>query len=92
MKIFVFLLIPAALLFAIDHDAFFTGKTMRVDYYHSGKAGEEHFSLDQIYETGTWAGSKKHLITPLNLGEYQVRLYDSASGELIYSRGYSTMF
>ncbi len=92
MRTLLFVLISGALLFAGSYDDYFTAKTMRVDYYHSGKAGEEHFSLDQIYETGTWAGSKKHLITPLNLGEYQVRLYDSASGELIYSRGYSTMF
>ncbi len=92
MKVTILLMLSFAMLTAADFDTLFSGKTMRVDYYHSGRAGEEHFAIDEIYEAGPWAGSRKQLVTPLNLGEYQVRVYDSASGRLIYSRGYSTMF
>ena len=65
---------------------------MRIDYFHSGTKDQEHFSIDQIYDAGPWAGSKKNLISNLNLGEYQLRIFDLASSKLIYSRGYSTFF
>ena len=65
---------------------------MRVDYYHAGTKGVETFTLDQIYEDPSWAGSRINLIDTLNLGEYQVRIIDSSTAALLYSRGYSTVF
>lgn len=77
---------------AVDFDQYFTDKTMRVDYYHTGTKGIETMSLDKVYEEGTWPGSRINLVDNLNLGEYIVRVYDLASTTLIFSRGYSTMF
>jgi hypothetical protein len=71
---------------------FFTSKTMRVDYFHSGTKEKEWFSLDNIYEESDWPGSRVNLIDTLNLGEYFVRIYDIATNALIFSRGFSTMF
>ncbi len=35
-----------------------TPKTLRVDYYHTGNATEEHFSLDRVVlEPGAWPGN-----------------------------------
>ncbi len=79
-------------LLAQDFNDYFTDRTMRVDYYHSGTKGSEIFAIDQIYDAGVWAGSKTNLNTTLNLGDYQVRVFDDTSGTLIYSRGYSTIF
>ncbi len=70
----------------------FSGKTMRVDYYHTGTKGEETLSLDQVVVEGDWAGSKRNLIDTLNLGEFMVRVYDRGTNALIYSRGFSSMF
>ncbi|KAA3614959.1 MAG: peptidase M64 [Calditrichaeota bacterium] len=90
--IFIMLLFFSGTLFAQNFSDYFVDKTMRVDYYHSGTKGSELFAIDQIYDAGIWAGSQTNLNTTLNLGEYQVRVFDSASGKMIYSRGYSTIF
>ncbi len=71
---------------------FFTDKTLRVDYFHTGMKGSETISLDATYEEGAWPGSKINLLDTLNLGEYLVRVYDVTTTTMIYSRGYSTIF
>lgn len=88
------LLVPI-LLRAGDEGAYekmFTGKTMRVDYYHTGTKGEETLSLDQVVVDGDWAGSRRNLVDTLNLGEFLVRVYDKNTNALIFSRGFSSMF
>ncbi len=77
---------------AQQFDRFFTSRTMRVDYYHTGAKGQESIALDDVYEEGEWPGSRINLIDTLNLGEYLCRVFDRSSGVLIYSRGFSTMF
>ncbi len=71
---------------------YFTDKTMRVDYHHTGTKGTEIFALDKVYSEGIWPGSKTQLLDGLNFGEYMVRVYDFAGGTLIYSRGFSSIF
>jgi len=73
-------------------ERYFKDVTMRVDLFHSGVKGEESFSLDQIVLDGPWPGSMMNLIDTLNLGEFQFRVTDLASGMLLFSRGYSSMF
>ncbi|MBP1647294.1 MAG: IgA Peptidase superfamily [Bacteroidetes bacterium] len=74
------------------YEKMFTGKTMRVDYYHTGTRGEETLSLDQVVVEGDWPGSRRNLVDTLNLGEYMMRVYDRETNALIYSRGFSSMF
>ncbi len=73
-------------------DDYFIDKTMRIDYHHTGDATTEIVSTDRIYEYGTWAGSLKNLVDTLNYGAYYHKIYDAASGELIYSRGFDSYF
>ncbi|MCB0806108.1 MAG: hypothetical protein KDC05_09950, partial [Bacteroidales bacterium] len=54
----------------IDYKTWFDNKTMRVDYFHSGTADEEHFAIDRIVNDGSWAGSKSQLLDPLQFGLY----------------------
>ncbi len=91
------LILPAILLLvcrgaAGQFDSFFTSRTMRVDYYHTGTKGKETIALDEVYEEGEWPGSRVNLLDTLNLGEYLLRVFDRASGLMIYSRGFSSMF
>jgi hypothetical protein len=79
-------------LFAQTFDDYFIDKTMRIDYYHTGTKGTESISLDKVFTEGKWAGSVNNLVDVLNLGDYQVRIFDLASTSLIYSRGYSSVF
>jgi hypothetical protein len=76
----------------VKFDDYFVDRTLRVDYYHQGNATEETFSLDQIYDQGTWAGSRKNLIDSFNLGRYYVKVLDAATGTLLYSRGFDSIF
>lgn len=71
---------------------FFIDETIRIDYYHIGDASDEFITLDQIYKYGIWAGSRVHLIDEMNLGRYCVKIYDAASGQVIYSKGFDSYF
>lgn len=71
---------------------YFKDQTMRVDYFHSGLATEEHFAIDRILSDGPWAGSAGRLIDPLKFGLYSFEIIDVESGKLIYSRGFASIF
>ncbi|MBE3126165.1 MAG: hypothetical protein IMZ57_10985 [Acidobacteria bacterium] len=73
-------------------DDWFVDKTMRVDYFHAGNSAEETIALDQVFGQGIWAGSRTHLVDPFNLGRYLVKVYDAASGTLIFSKGFDSYF
>ena len=88
----VLLLFQFAILHAQNFDNYFENKTLRVDYYHTGTATTEVISLDQVYEEGVWAGSRRNLIDTLNLGKYLVKVFDVATNQLIYSRGFSSIY
>ena len=71
---------------------FFEDKTMRVDYHHTGDATHELITLDQIYQYDKWSGSKNNLIDNFNNGKYYVKVYDTISGELIFSKGFNSYY
>jgi hypothetical protein len=73
-------------------DDLFRDETMRIDYFHTGAAGEEIVALDQVWRQGIYAGSRTHLVDDLDLGRYLAKLLDSASGALIWSRGFDSYF
>ncbi len=71
---------------------YFTDATMRVDYFHTGTAGEEHFSVDRIINDGNWPGSKTILLDDLNRGLYFFEIKNEKSGLPLYSRGFASIF
>ncbi len=75
-----------------QYNRWFLDKTLRVDVYHTGTKGQETISLNQVYREGEWPGTRTQLLDPLGLGEYLVRVFDLASAQLIFSRGYCTYF
>lgn len=77
---------------ALDFDRFFLNKTMRLDYFHAGNAGEEHFAVDRIVSDGPWAGNPKHLIDSLEWGKYRFEVLDGESGSRIFSEGFATIY
>jgi hypothetical protein len=76
----------------VDFSSFFLDKTMRLDYYHTGTAGEEHFSTDRIVSDGIWSGSRTILIDDLRRGLYFFEVIDRESKVLLYSRGFASIF
>ena len=72
---------------AFDFDA-----TLRIDYNHTGAAGEEIVALDRVHREGPWPGPRADLIDDLDLGRYRARLLDAASGDELYTRGFDSYY
>ncbi|MBD3867932.1 MAG: peptidase M64 [Acidobacteria bacterium] len=75
---------------AFDDD--FTGKTLRVDYFHTGTAAEEIYSLDRMRIEGDWPGSRVWLLDGTDLGKYRVELADLATHRVMFSRGFASIY
>src|SRR5436190_23728758 len=68
-------------------------QTLRVDIQHSGDASKEAFALDRvIVEPTRWPGNVARPVDGTNRGANRFDVVDAASGKLLYSRGYSTIF
>jgi hypothetical protein len=76
----------------VNFDEYFLDKTMRVDYFHSGSATEEHFAGDRILSDGKWAGSRKALTDKMDMGLYFFEVIDKETNILLYSRGFASIF
>lgn len=75
---------------SVKFDNYFVDKTMRIDYFHIGASQEEWITIDQIYQQGIWAGSKRNLIDEFDNGRYYVKIYDSSSARLLFSKGFDS--
>ena len=66
---------------------------MRVDYFHTGNAAEEHFSLDRVVlEPLPWPGNPTRPIDDTNLGKYLFEVIDRATNRVVYSRGFASVY
>jgi hypothetical protein len=73
--------------------AFAAPATMRLDYYHTGGATPETFSLDRtVIEPLPWPGNPAKAIDESNLGLYLFEVHDQSSGKLLYSRGFNSVY
>ena len=89
----IFMLLVCALVNAqVKFDDHFVDKTLRLDFYHTGNKEMETLSFDKLIEEGPWAGSKINLIDKFNYGNYCFKVFDDSTNELIYSRGFSTLY
>jgi hypothetical protein len=71
----------------------FAAETMRVDYYHTGDAKQEVFSLDRVgIEPLPWPGNPKQAIDTSNLGKYFFEVRDAKTKQLLYSRGFASIY
>ena len=95
IKIFAIFLFMSGICFSKQFESFnkfFNDQTMRIDYFHIGSAKEEFITVDKIYNYGTWAGSRTHLLDKFNVGRYCIKIYDAASNEIIFSKGFDSYF
>lgn len=70
----------------------FTADTMRVDVVHAGGPGGEQLRLDDVVREGEWPGSRTRLIDDTDLGEYFFEVADRATGGILYSRGFGSIY
>ena len=71
---------------------YFRNQTLRWDYFHSGSVEAEYVVPDEMVLEGKWAGPKKGLIDPFDFGAYKFIASDSASGKIIYTHQFSSLF
>jgi len=76
----------------VAFDSYFLDKTMRLDFFHTGNAGEEMFAVDKVLSDGPWGGSRSILIDKTELGPYFFEVIDRDSKVLLYSRGFANIF
>ncbi|MDR2125430.1 MAG: IgA Peptidase M64 [Prevotellaceae bacterium] len=75
-----------------NFDKYFENKSMRIDFALAGNYEYQTAALQQIREEPVWGGPVHNLIDKFNYGGYYVKVYDKTSGNLIYSRGFNTLF
>jgi hypothetical protein len=91
-KIFAALLL---LLFtvALSRHAVAAPRTMRLDYYHTGDAKREFFSVDRVVlEPLPWPGNLAKNIDGSDLGKYFFEVRDQKSKRVLYSRGFASIY
>ncbi len=70
----------------------FEDKTLRLDYFHCGNAVTEKFYFDELIQEPYWGGSQTSLIDSNGYGTNFLEVRTADTDELIYSRGYCTLF
>lgn len=67
--------------------------TVRVDYNHSGNALADQYALERVViEPLPWPGSVVQNFDNTDRGQNRVEVVDAKTGDLLYSRGFSTIF
>jgi hypothetical protein len=67
--------------------------TMRLDYYHTGDASQEVFSVDRVViEPLPWPGNPSQSIDSSNLGRYFFEVRDAKTKQVLYSRGFASIY
>ena len=80
-------------IFSFSTPSFAAPRTLRVDYYHTGNSREEWFSVDRVVlEPLEWPGNLNKAIDESQLGNYLFEVREQASGKLVYSRGFNSVF
>jgi hypothetical protein len=82
-----------AILLAFFSPAAFAVETMRLDFYHTGNAAQELFSVDRVViEPLPWPGNPRRAIDESNLGKYLFEVRDAQTNRLLYSRGFASIY
>ncbi|MGE5420789.1 MAG: M64 family metallopeptidase [Chloroflexota bacterium] len=90
--IFFLLLLPVQSKSQDNFEKYFTGKVLRFDFMFSGDASKTLVYPVSMKEEPFWGGPNSLPVTGDVPGNLKYELYDEASGSLIYSRGYCTLF
>jgi len=76
----------------VNYSDYFTDQRMRVDLIFAGDNKTTDIYLEKIKAEPQWGGTRIHLVDPMNLGDFQYRIFDERTGKLIFSRGMSTLW
>jgi hypothetical protein len=73
--------------------AFAQPATVRVDYTHSGNALSDQYAIERVLiEPLPWPSDPSRIFDNTNRGQNRVEVVDAKTGDLLYSRDFSTIF
>jgi len=73
-------------------DDFFVNKTLRIDYFLAGNNNEENVYFRDMMEEPYYGGPHNNMVSLMNTGTYRYCLIDSASGKLLFAKGFCSLF
>jgi hypothetical protein len=86
-------LLATLILLVISPSIMADTQTMRLDYYHTGNSKQEAFSVDRVViEPLPWPGNPGQNIDKSNLGKYLFEVHDQKTKQLVYSRGFASIY
>ncbi|MDD2322756.1 MAG: M64 family metallopeptidase [Bacteroidales bacterium] len=91
-KLFLSLILAISMTAYAGFNEFFLPNTLRLDYIHAGTATTHEYFFEGFRIEPHWGGTTTNCIDTLRYGNYFFEVYDIASGAMIYSRGYSSLF
>lgn len=74
----------------VEYEGHFTGERLRLDLALCGDRNSQSAFLKEMHREEQWAGSPTSLIDRFGYGQYFFELFEE--GDLIYSKGFSTLF
>ncbi len=83
----------AVIVFLFAANAIAATQTIRLDYYHTGDASQELFSVDRVViEPLPWPGDLAQALDSSNLGKYFFEVRDQKTKQVLYSRGFASIY
>jgi hypothetical protein len=73
-------------------DDYFTDRTLRFDFVLAGNSETTKVYPVSFREEPFWGGSLTKLTDPFGYGNFRYEVFDAATGTLIYSRGFCTLY
>ena len=73
-------------------DRWFEEGTMRVDLVFTGTAEEHSYAFEALRKEPYFSGAKTQLVDPFDYGDHTFEVKDAATGTLIFSHTYCTLF
>ncbi len=92
LLIFSLFLVSFSLKSQTNFNNYFENTTLRFDYIRAGNSEENNIYFYQLKTEPFWSGNPNSLIDKFEYGHYYYQIYDSISGEKIFSRGYNTLY
>lgn len=83
---------PYAVPKQVDFGRYFSDQALRLELFQIGCQSDAKTVLHRIVEEPLWPGNRQQLIFPFPYGRCSVRVVDQASGELIHSIAFDTLF
>ncbi|HPT13119.1 MAG TPA: M64 family metallopeptidase [Bacteroidales bacterium] len=93
-RVIFFLLaaISAQLSAQVNFDEYFIDRTLRFDFVFAGNSSMTEVFPSGMREEPYWGGSLVNLTDRFNYGNFRYEVFDLATGRLLYSKGFCTLF